>query len=66
MQIIYSILIFMLSSSMLMVGYVWIIDIVNRKSIAAQIAAESNEPFEEIEHNEEILEEYPNYIKRTA
>ena len=65
MHIFYGILIFMLSSSMLMVAYVWIRDIINRKSITAQIAAESSEPLEEIENTEEILE-YPNYMKKTA
>ena len=65
MHIFYGILIFMLSSSILMVAYVWIRDIINRKSITAQIAAESSEPLEEIENTEEILE-YPNYMKKTA
>ncbi len=49
-----------------MVGYVCIRDLINRKSIDAQIAAESNEPFEEIEYDKETLEEYLDHIKKTA
>ena len=56
----------MLSSSLLMVTYVWIRDIVNRKSIAAQIAAEGNESFEEIENTKTTAEDYHDYMKKTA
>lgn len=66
MHILYGILIFMLSSSLVMVGYVWIRDIINRKSVAAQVAAETSESFEEMEDGEESLQEYPGYMKKTA
>ncbi len=55
---------FILSSSAIMVGYVWIRDIKNTKEQAAN--AQNDENLEETKPSEEILADYPNFIKKTA
>lgn len=64
MLIIYGICTFILSSSAIMVGYVWIRDIKNTKEQAAK--AQNDESREETELSEEILADYPNLVKKTA
>ncbi len=64
MLIIYGMCTFILSSSAVMVGYVWIRDIKNTKAQAAN--AQNDEGLEETQLSEEILAEYPNLIKKTA
>lgn len=64
MLIIYGVCTFILSSSAIMVGYVWIRDIKNTKEQAAK--AQNDESQEETELSEEILADYPNLVKKTA
>lgn len=67
MQIFYGICIYMLASSFLMVAYVWVRNVITRKSVAVQVAHEKQELFEETEPEDSILEEYHHYgQKKTA
>lgn len=66
MLIIYGICTFILGSSSIMVGYVWIRDIKNTKAQAANADKQGNEDFEDIAPNEEIMADYPSLVKKTA
>lgn len=66
MHIIYSIGIFILSSSAVMVGYVWVRDIKNTRAQAANADLQQDESFEQTKASEEILADYPNLIKKSA
>lgn len=63
MHILLGIFIFMLGSSLLMVGYVMTRDIRHKKSVLVEIA--DAEFFEEIKSEEVILTEY-DYRQKTA
>ena len=65
MYIIYGICTFILSSSSIMIGYVWVRDIKNTRAQAANIMDQGKDS-EETQPSEDILAEYPNLIKRTA
>ena len=65
MNIIYGIGTFILSSSCLMVGYVWVRDIRNTRAQAANII-DQDENSEDKQPSEEVLAEYPDIIKKTA
>jgi len=66
MLIIYGICTFLVSSSAIMVGYVWIRDIKNTKAQAANMIHEQEETLEETQLSEEVQAEYPHLIKKTA
>ena len=66
MLIIYGICTFILGSSSIMVGYVWVRDIKNTKAQAANAEEKSHENLEDIKPDEEIMTDYPNLIKKTA
>lgn len=66
MYTLYAICTFILSSSSLMIGYVWIRDIKNTRAQAELLMNQDTENFQETELSDEILAEYPNLIKRTA
>ena len=66
MYTIYAICTFLLGSSSIMIGYVWVRDIKNTKAQAANVMNEDRENSEETQLSEEVLAEYPNLIRRTA
>lgn len=65
MQILLGIFLFMFTSAVLMVGYVWIRDIKHKKLVPAKIAGAEDDFFEEIQPAEPILTEY-DYRQKTA
>lgn len=65
MLVIYGVCSFILSSSAVMVGYVWIRDIKNTRSQAAMLTGENTESAEAT-LSEEIQQEYPQLLKKIA
>jgi hypothetical protein len=65
MQILFGLFIFMVSSSLLMVGYVWVRDIRHKKARPGEIIASDDKFFEEIQQPETALSEY-DYRQKTA
>ncbi len=66
MHIFLGLFVYMLSSSLLMVGYVLIRDMKHKKSQPAVIANADNEHFEEVKPAETTLTEYPDLRQKTA
>ena len=64
MYILYGIGAFILSSSSLMVGYVWVRDIKNTRE--QRLADILNQENEDKQLSDEVQAEYPHLIKKTA
>ncbi len=66
MHLFFGTFIFMLASSLLMVGYVVIRDIKNKRSQPVQISDAGKSFFEEVQPAETTLTKYPDLRQKTA
>lgn len=66
MLIIYGMCTFILGSSAIMVGYVWIRDVKHTRAQAANVEQQNDENQEDTKPSEDILADYPNLVKKTA
>lgn len=65
MNILLGIFIFITTSSLLMVAYVWVRDIQHKRLLKSQAALTDDEFFEEIKTAESVITEY-DYRQKTA
>lgn len=65
MQILMSIFLLMLGSSLIMVGFVWVKDIKHKKSLLVEISNEDDKFFEDIQPAKSTVKEF-DYIQKTA